>query len=101
MIVDMPQPRAGRPLGPIAQEVLDTLRGRRPMTARELAEATQVSLSAVKYTCSRLLDRGHLEVAQREKISGVNKPVVRYTPAAPENFPTTIPQLPHAFFASR
>ena len=81
------QPRpVGRPLGEVAQAVLDAL-SRRPMTARDLALSLRCSLAVVMDTCKRLRQAGRIEVAGHEILSNGTRPVARYRLRQPDSLP--------------
>ena len=69
--------RSGRPLGAVAIAVLNALASR-PMTAREISEALQLSVPAAKLTCHRLQRRLYIEVESRVEVDGARRPVARY-----------------------
>jgi len=74
----MEEKQPGRPLGPIAESVIDLLNQQGPLSAREIAGALSLSTVIAKHTCSRLLNRGRIRIVHKRKIDGVNKPVACY-----------------------
>lgn len=70
--------RAGRPRGEIARALLAEIREHGPITTRELAARLQLTLNAAKFTCSRLLAAGEIEVADTVPQSWSNRPASRY-----------------------
>lgn len=68
----------GRPLGPIAESVLELLIERGPLTSREIAATLQLSSEVARDTCRRLESRGRIRIVARLKIKGINKSVARY-----------------------
>ena len=94
-----PVHRTGRPRGEIAQAVLHRLKSEGPTTARELADALLITPALAWSTCSRLMQRGEIEVVERQRIPGVNKPVSVYGIACPLRSARTPMRLPAAFFA--
>lgn len=68
----------GRPVGPIAEAVLELLKEKGGLTAREIAVMLMMPIERAKYTCSRLESRGLIRVAKRNRVPGVNKPVAQY-----------------------
>lgn len=68
----------GRPLGPIAESVIELLVERGPLSSREIAAALQLSSETAKHTCQRLANRDRIRVVDRQKVKGVNKSVARY-----------------------
>lgn len=74
-------PRPGRPLGDIAQALIEAA-GQKPGTVAELAARAQVGRAPARMTCSRLVTRGQLVVVNRKRpielqaVAGVCTPVV-------------------------
>lgn len=74
----MLEKQPGRPLGPIAESILELLASKHPLSAREIAYQLQLSVNAAEITCTRLVSRGRLRVVKKTRINGVNKPVSKY-----------------------
>lgn len=74
----MLEKQPGRPLGPIAESVLELLAEKSPLTAREIAFHLQLNINIAEKTCSRLKERNRIRVVKRERISRANKPVSKY-----------------------
>lgn len=71
------QIKPGRPLGPVADAVLERL-AMQPSTARELALHLQAAIPLVEKTCSRLLSKGRIRIFKKFNVTGCNKPVSQY-----------------------
>lgn len=74
----MLEKQPGRPLGPIAESILELLASQYPLSAREIAYQLQLNVNAVEITCTRLVSRGRLRVVKKTRIKGANKPVSKY-----------------------
>ena len=74
----MQEKQPGRPLGPIAESVLELLHERHPLSAREISEALQLTLNIADLTCRRLESRGQIRTVERVRLAGVSKPVKRF-----------------------
>lgn len=93
--------RPGRPLGEVAQAILQHLSNEGPTTARGLGENLQLSMKLVWDTCNRLAASGEIEVVHRRVVTGVNKPVAVYALRQPVPAQSRPRRLPAAFFAGR
>lgn len=74
----MLEKQPGRPLGPIAEAILELLAEKGPLTAREIADSLQLANGTAKVTCTRLEIRKKIRVVARVRLQGVNKPVSKY-----------------------
>lgn len=70
--------KPGRPLGPIAESIIELLQETGPLTSREIAARLQLSIDMAKKTCSRLEIRRRIRVVSRIKTAHSNKPVAKY-----------------------
>ena len=66
--------KPGRPMGPVLIAVLDQLK-LKPMTAREVARETLLSVSAAKNACRRLHDAELIVIDKKIAVDGSNKRV--------------------------
>lgn len=92
--------RSGRPLGAVAIAVLNALASK-PMTAREISDALQLSVPAAKLTCHRLQRRLYIEIESRVEVDGARRPVARYQlvwPGGQGCRAGRVFELPPAFF---
>lgn len=74
---------AGRPLGPIAESILELLGRESALTARQIAMKLKLSVSLTNKTCSRLLLNERIKIVERKSIANCNKPVSIYSLASP------------------
>lgn len=70
--------KPGRPLGPIAESIIELLQETGPLTSREIAARLQLSIDMAKITCSRLESRKRIRVVERIRVARSNKPVSKY-----------------------
>lgn len=70
--------KPGRPLGPIAESIIELLQETGPLTSREIAARLQLSVDMAKITCSRLENRKRIRVVERIRVARSNKPVSKY-----------------------
>lgn len=74
---------AGRPLGPIAESILELLGRENALTARQIAMKLKLSVPIANKTCSRLLLNERIKIVERKAIANCNKPVSIYSLASP------------------
>lgn len=74
----MQEKQPGRPLGPIAESVLELLVSQSPLSVREISNELQLTINIAALTCQRLVMRGRIRVVRRIRQAGVNKPVAMY-----------------------
>lgn len=68
----------GRPLGPVAESILELLARESALTARQIAMKLKLSVSMANKTCSRLLLNERIKIVERKTIANSNKPVSIY-----------------------
>lgn len=69
--------KVGRPLGVVAEKVLDAL-SQHPMTVPQLVVFLQSTTNLMSYTCHRLVNRRKIRVVERIRVKGCCKPINCY-----------------------
>jgi hypothetical protein len=79
-----------RPLGPIAQTILQLVRERGPLPARTLAHDMDISVRAATHTCWNLVQSGHICVVNASRMDRARRPLQHFGLPGPQGMPVGV-----------